>query len=122
MPVRLRTCHESEDTFTVTGRNRNVIMGPGPARGIGSSMPLSDSESLSLALALPVYMYGPEAAGEDQSDAAEGTGNSVQEKPETDTTSMLNSDASGTSAAIEQYRKIPCTDASENSDPLLFWK
>ena len=45
---------------------------------------------------------------EGQSDAAEGTGSSVQKRKD-----MLD-------AAIQHYRKIPCVD--ENSDPLLFWK
>ena len=49
-----------------------------------------------------------EAAGEGQSDAAEGRSHSVQKRRD-----MLD-------AAIEHYRKIPCVD--ENSDPLLFWK
>jgi hypothetical protein len=53
-------------------------------------------------------MLSFKAAGEDQTQCAEGTGNSVQKKKD-----MLN-------AAIEQYRKIPCVD--EDSDPLLFWR
>ena len=49
-----------------------------------------------------------EAAGEGQSDAAEGTGQSVQKRKD-----MLD-------AAIQHYLRIPCVH--ENSDPLLFWK
>ncbi len=72
-----------------------VIMSPQPVKrartGMGSMM--------------SQYM---EAAGEGQSDAAEGTGQSVQTSKD-----MLD-------AAIQHYQRIPCVD--ENSDPLLFWK